>query len=137
MLKKVISGIVILIIMGCTQISHSATGIKTTPINGLKYFGFAAIDCGWHDPNDNTGKINYLDETSGFTNIGQMGVLSLDDLLAKRMAAFKRAKVKALFHIEPLLFDRVQANTPSKHPKQNETLFTSGRRKTIGILCKT
>ena len=114
MLKKVISRIAIIIIIGCMQVSNSATEINAAPINGLKYFGFAAIDCGWHDPNDHNGKTNYLDETSGFTNIGQMGVLSLDDLLAARMAAFKRAKVKALFHIEPLLFDRVEANTPSK-----------------------
>ncbi|MHB1461023.1 MAG: hypothetical protein ACYC1M_07080 [Armatimonadota bacterium] len=79
---------------------------KRKPRPSLKYYGFAAIDCGWHDPKDHTGKTNYIDEVAGFTNIGQMGVLTKDDLLAPRLAKFQLAKVRALLHIEPLLFDR-------------------------------
>lgn len=93
--------------------SSSSTNMKKPATNHLKYFGFAAIDCGWHDPNDHTGKTNYVDEVSGFTNIGQMGVFAADESLAKRLAIFNKVRIKAMLHIEPLLFDRAKASTPS------------------------
>jgi hypothetical protein len=71
---------------------------------GLKYFGFAAID---------DGRTNYAAEISGFANVGQMVVYSPDEALAKRIAAFDRAGVKAIVHIEPILFERGQAAAPS------------------------
>ncbi len=86
---------------------------KRKPRPSLKYYGFAAIDCGWDDPHDDTGKTNYIDEVAGFTNIGQMGVFSKDDVLAPRLAKFQRAKIKALLHIEPLLFERSKVTTLS------------------------
>ncbi len=71
---------------------------------GLRYFGFAAID---------TGRTSYVDEISGFANVGQMVVYSPDESLTKRIAAFDRSGVKAILHIEPILFERGQATAPS------------------------
>lgn len=111
-LTKAITVSLCLLLMG-VHINTYAAKVNPAPSNSLKYFGFAAIDCGWDDPQDKISKTNYVDEVSGFTNIGHMGVFSKDDLLAKRMEVFHQAKVKAMLHIEPLLFSRTKVNTPS------------------------
>lgn len=72
------------------------------------YFGFAAIDCGWDAPNDGDAKTNYIDEVSGFTNIAQMCVYIPEDFLSERLNLFQQSGVKALLHVEAVLFDHIE-----------------------------
>jgi hypothetical protein len=82
--------------------------------NNLRYFGFAFVDCGWDDPNDNAIKTNYVDEISGFTNAAQMCVYTSDELISRRVEKFNQAGIKAVLNIEAILFDRVKdESTPS------------------------
>jgi hypothetical protein len=84
------------------------------PENGLAYFGFALIDCGWDDTGDEEVKTNYLDEVAGFTNAAQMCVYSPDEDLAQRLDAFRQAGVKAILYVEPILFEQTEsAQSPS------------------------
>ncbi len=80
----------------------------------LQYYGFALIDCGWDDPNDNEIKSTYVDEVADFTNTGQMCVFSEEDLITDRISVFNQAGMKALLHVEPILFELTQnSSTPS------------------------
>ena len=93
-------------------------GIPTFSIpfynKNLQYYGFALIDCGWDDPNDNEVKSTYVDEVSGFTNTGQMCVFSETELISERLTVFNQAGLKALLHVEPILFELTQdSSTPS------------------------
>ncbi len=100
--------ILLLCLLGIASLrnANAQTPADIPPVSnkGLKYFGFAAID---------DGRTNYAAEISGFANVGQMVVYSPDDALAKRIAAFDRAGVKAIVHIEPILFERGHATAPS------------------------
>lgn len=114
MFKRVIVAFILLFLIGCDQDSSSPDNIHTVSNNELTFFGFAVIDCGWNDPNDSTDKTNYIDEISGFANVGQMCVYSPDDSLGNRIGTFNQAGVKAILHIESILFDHHQdVNTPS------------------------
>jgi hypothetical protein len=96
--------LLLLVLSGCGRGAMPSEAIPPVSNAGLKYFGFAAID---------DGHTSYADEISGFANAGHMVVYSPTDALGKRIAAFDRAGVKALLHIEPILFERGQAAAPS------------------------
>lgn len=81
---------------------------------GLAYFGFAVVDCGWDDPHDGVPKTNYVDEVSGFSNIAQMCVYSADDFIQERIDLFQAAGIKAILHVEAILFKHAaDASSPS------------------------
>lgn len=92
-------------LVGCGQNVSPSVSIRN---DNLDYFGFAAIDCGYDDPTDGISKTNFVDEVSGFTNVGQMCVYSPDEILKERMAKFDLAGVKAILHIEGILFERTE-----------------------------
>ncbi|ADI15573.1 hypothetical protein Trad_2465 [Truepera radiovictrix DSM 17093] len=72
------------------------------------YFGFAAVDAFWDAPNDREVKTNYLDEVAGFTNVAQMSASIPEASLAHRLRRFQQAEVKAILHVEALLFDHLE-----------------------------
>jgi len=124
-----IAFILIFCLIGC---DHHSSPVKTDypeSNSELKYFGFAVVDCGWDDPNDSTVKTNYVDEISGFTNVGQMCVYSADESLSNRIIQFNQAGIKAILHIEAILFDHIEdTSSPSGirvtlHPEA-ESLWT-------------
>jgi hypothetical protein len=102
-LKRLALVITVLILIECSQASK----------HNLGYFGFAAVDCGWDDPSDSIVKTNYLDEVASFTNIAQMCVYSSDDAIGNRIARFNQSGVKAILHIESILFEHGQGTSPS------------------------
>jgi len=102
--KAVIVLLSLLIQSGCGRAAMPSDAIPPVSNASLKYFGFAAID---------DGRTNHAAEISGFANVGQMVVYSPNDALGNRMAAFDRARVKAILHIESILFERGQAAAPS------------------------
>lgn len=102
---KSLIAMLILGVIGGTGVSSTADGVAPHSHGNLKYFGFAGIDA---------GKVNYVDEISGFANVGQMCVYLPKDSLAKRIAAFDRAEVKAIVLVESILFERSKATTLSK-----------------------
>ena len=103
MIKTLIKLVLVFMLIECTQASTET----------LSYFGFALVDCGWDDPNDSNIKTDYLDEVASFTNIAQMCVYSSDDAIGNRIARFNQAGVKAILHIESILFERGQDTSPS------------------------
>ncbi|MEJ2619459.1 MAG: hypothetical protein P8163_04200 [Candidatus Thiodiazotropha sp.] len=106
--------IVLACLVGCGQHTTSNTNGTYQEKNSLQYFGFALVDCGWDDPNDNTTKTNYVDEISGFTNVAQMCVYSPDAFIGNRIYDFSRVGVKAVLNIEEILFERSEdASSPS------------------------
>ncbi len=102
---------IVLLLPGCND---SASSNNNRISNSLEYFGFAVVDCGWDDPNDNTIKTNYVDEVSGFSNVGQMCASAPDESIIDRIAVFKKFGVKAVLNVEPLLFERIEdVSSPS------------------------
>lgn len=89
---------------GC---GHQASPPLPAQNQSLAHFGFAVVDCGYDDPTDAQVKTNFLDEVSGFTNIGQMCVYSPDESVGDRLSRFSLAGVKALLSIQGILFDQV------------------------------
>ncbi len=79
----------------------------------LKYFGFAAVNCGLDDPNDNTDKNDYTDEVANFTNLNQVCIASDIQTTAQRLRQSAR-HFTPLFYIEPIFFSeqngRLQPN---------------------------
>jgi hypothetical protein len=88
----------------CIQVLLGLQPVYATTNNGLGYFGFAIVDCGWDDPSDSIVKTNYIDEVASFTNIAHMCVYSSSDKIGNRIATFNKAGVKAILHIESILF---------------------------------
>lgn len=87
------------------KVSPSSTVVSVeTSSNGLEYFGFAVVDCGWDDPHDDEIRTNYVDEVTGFTNVAQMCVYDATENLQSRIELFSKANIKALLHIELILF---------------------------------
>ena len=112
--KRVVVGLILLSWMGCHQDLSSPESANAVSTRHLRYFGFAVVDCGWDDPNDSTVKTNYVDEVSRFTNIGQMCVFSPDESLRSRMARFSQVGMKAILHIESILFEHTKdTSSPS------------------------
>jgi hypothetical protein len=103
--------IVLAYLVGCGQHTTSDTNGNDQAANNLQYFGFALVDCGWDDPNDNITKTNYVDEISGFTNVAQMCVYSPDVFIGYRINEFSRVGVKAVLNIEGILFERSEDST--------------------------
>ena len=64
------------IIIGLILASVITSGWASHPPSEVRYFGFAVIDCGWDDPLDDEAKTNYVDEISGFANVGHAPILS-------------------------------------------------------------
>ncbi len=94
-------------------VSNSKKAVSSSN-NNLVYFGFAVVDGGLDDPHDNSSKTNYIDEVGSFTNVAQMAVFSPTESLKPRLSKFKKAGVKAILHIEPLLFEsKKDSNSPS------------------------
>ncbi|MEO1615931.1 MAG: hypothetical protein AAFV88_08795 [Planctomycetota bacterium] len=79
----------------------------------LEYFGFALIDVGWDDPSDTQAKVNYLDEVARFSNLADMLVAEPNDRIEARLDAFAAVNVKAVIHLNYLLFEQVGTNAPS------------------------
>lgn len=100
----------LLLLCGC-QVASADPGA-----DHLQHFGFAAIDCQWDDPTDLSHQNNYLRETAFFTNVGQMCVFSPTDPLQERLKAFQDQKVRAILHLEAVLFEQVpDSKMPSKY----------------------
>jgi len=74
--------------------------------DGLEYFGFAVVDCGFDDPSDGEMKTNYVDEVAGFTNVAQMCVATPEDSVGSRLALFQAYGVRSILYVESLLFER-------------------------------
>lgn len=90
---------------GCSSRNTSPQPINlAAPTNAIQYFGFVAIDCAYDDPTDSEIKTNYIDEVSNFTNIGHLCIFEPEDDLTNRLNAFDSAGMKALLHIETVLF---------------------------------
>lgn len=102
--NKLILALTVVMLIGCRQLALPQT---------LNYFGFSLVDCGWDDPGDDANKTNYIDEVANFTNIAQMCVFSSDDAIGNRIDKFNQAGVKAILHIEPILFERRREISPS------------------------
>lgn len=92
---------VLLMLSGCQVASADPA------TSHLQHFGFAAIDCHWDDPTDPSPQHNFLEEVSAFTNVGQMCVFSPVDPLEEHLKAFAAHKVRAILHLEALLFEKV------------------------------
>jgi hypothetical protein len=92
-------------LVGCSAQVDMRDKALISPPEHLAYFGFAGIDCGWDDPHDSEIKTNYLDEVAAFTNVAQLCVYSPDDVLDERLEKFRRANIKAILHVEAILFE--------------------------------
>ncbi len=77
----------------------------------LAYFGFAVVDCRWDDPLDQERKDQYLSEVASLSNVAQLCVFSPNEELRPRLKAFENVQVKALLHVETVLFEQVAAAT--------------------------
>lgn len=90
-----------LLLAGCTRATPEVS------VTRLRYFGFAAIDCGWDDLNDGLLKTTYLDEVEGFTNAAQLCPFSPQEVLGARLTRFREAGVGAIVNLEGLFFESV------------------------------
>ena len=102
-----------LIFIVCIQVLLGIQPVYATTYNGLGYFGFTVVDCGWDDPSDATVKKNYIDEVSSFSNIAQMCVYASSDKISNRITRFSNVGVKAIVSIESILFQPGQGTSPS------------------------
>lgn len=107
--------LIIWIMLFLTQISYSTEQIfsqETT--SGLEFFGFAVVDCGWDAPNDQTSETCFVEEVAGFTNVAQMSVYSPSESIDVRISQFNRVGIRAILHVEALLFSlTADATSPS------------------------
>ncbi|GGJ32877.1 hypothetical protein [Deinococcus roseus] len=100
-----------LLLVGCALAS-----LPVQPISHVRDFGFAGIDCLWDDPLDAQKNSNYLSEVAAFTNVAQLCVFSPDEPLKDRLEAFQAVKVRAVLHLEAVLFRKVpDPAAPSKY----------------------
>ncbi len=102
--------LIIIILTGCGSGSESESALPVdndveVAKSDLQYFGFAAIDCMFDAPNDSEIKTNFVDEVSGFTNIGQMCVSDPFELISDRVINFSQKGISPILHIESILFE--------------------------------
>ena len=102
---------------GVTTVSSSRAGIPDggPAVGNVRFFGFAAVDCGYDDPLDTSTITNYLDEVSGFTNTAHVCVASPTDDLHARLTRAAAAGVRGLLDINALVFHSV-AGASSANP---------------------
>ena len=87
---------------------------RATIQGGLRYFGLAAIDCGYDDPLDSTSKTNYADEVAAFSNLAHICPFAIDEDLRPRLAQLNARGLAGLLYVEHLLFEQVpDAGLPS------------------------
>ncbi len=70
----------------------------------LRYFGYALVDCGFDDPQDNKAQTNYVAEVASFTNIAQMCVFDPDERIADRLELMAESGVKALLSVQAIFY---------------------------------
>lgn len=98
----------------------------------LKYFGFAAINCGQDDPHDDTDKTDYTDEVADFTNLNQVCFGETDEITTARLRNMAR-NATPLFYVEHLFFNERRvgemhpnADTPALMPFLQRIITQSG-----------
>lgn len=91
-----------------------ASGLPAYCDTPLKYFGFAAVNCGLDDPHDDTDRSDYTDEVAEFTNLNQVCIADTIQTTAQRLRQSAR-HFTPLFYIEPIFFHeqngRLRPNT--------------------------
>jgi hypothetical protein len=94
------------------QLSASASSSATA--SPLKYFGYAAVDCGVTDPNDAVSKTNYVTEVAAFSNFAQMCAFDPADNIVSRLQLMSQNNVQAMLSIQAIFFYGVpDATQPS------------------------
>ena len=101
-----------LALAGCDGVTiTSGPGDPPPPIGGpgpapieLVDFGFAAVDCGLDDPNDDGDKTFYGDEVAGFSNLNQVCVTGDVAVDAERLAR-SIGRYRPLLYVEPVFFE--------------------------------
>jgi hypothetical protein len=87
----------------------------------LRYFGYAGIECGWDDPQDDSAKTSYSDEVAGFTNLNMACVDADPAVTAERMQRVAENGATVLLNIQPALF---RAEGRDLHPQpEREVLW--------------
>lgn len=79
----------------------------------LQFFGFALVDVFWDDPSDRALVSNYIEEVAPFCNIADMLVVEPSDNIVDRLSFFSASNVKAIIHLNFLLFEQVGNDAPS------------------------
>jgi hypothetical protein len=70
----------------------------------LRYFGYALVDCGVDDPNDDATTTNHVAEVAAFSNVAQMCVFQPGDDIRERLRLMSRHGVKALLSVQAIFF---------------------------------
>lgn len=65
-----------------------------TPAFGLRYFGYAMVDCG----------TNYIDEVASFTNLAHLCITLPSDTIVSRLDRFAARGVKAIINLDSIFF---------------------------------
>lgn len=96
-----------LIVAGCAPTAEIRDPGPLPGPGGLRHFGFAAVECGLDDPNDDTTTTSYAHEVRGFTNVAHLCVFDPEQDLAGGFDRLRQAGLRAMLHIEPLFFTQV------------------------------
>lgn len=82
------------------------TPAAAAPPDHLAYFGYVAIDCGWHDPYDPRPLRNtYVEEVASFTNLNHMCIYDYRDRVVSRLQTFVNADMRALLHVQAVFWE--------------------------------
>lgn len=70
----------------------------------LRYFGYAGVECGWDDPQDDSDKTSYSGEVAGFTNLNMACVDADPTVTADRIRRVAADGATILLNVQPALF---------------------------------